>query len=85
MIHKGGRLVSSLEMVPKMLLLNLAGVLGGVPKGLLLDQVTTMGQGPTVTLVDVPHFLWAFTMACGLEPSLLLPSIPPLFHVTLAT
>lgn len=41
--------------------LNLPGVLGGVPKGLLLNQVATMGQGPTITSFNVPYSLRAFT------------------------
>lgn len=48
--------------------LNLAGVLGGIPKGLLLDQATTMGQGPTVTSLDVLDSLRTFTD--GRNPSI---------------
>lgn len=40
--------------------------LPGVPIGLLLDQGATIGQGPTVTPVNVPCSLRAFTDGRGL-------------------
>lgn len=40
---------------------NLERDLGGVLKGQLLDLMTTMGQRPTVTSVNVPCYLRTFT------------------------
>jgi len=45
----------------KMLLHNLERVLGGVLKGQLLDQMTTLGQRPIVTSVSAPCSLRTFT------------------------
>lgn len=57
-------------MMPKMLpRCNLAGVLGGLPKGQLFDQMRTMGQRPTVTLIGVPFSLR--TLTDGRSPSMM--------------
>lgn len=57
----------ALKTKSRLLPLNLAGAPGGVPNRQLLDQMETMGQGPTITSVDVPYSLQTFTDGKSLD------------------